>query len=99
MSGHWAWQLLGWIALALNVWGNLALTGKSQTGWIVRLVSNACWLPYSVATSAWALFANHALFAGINLYGWWKWKRVVGHADYCGVGRLRNGVCNCGRLA
>lgn len=75
MSGSLFWQLLGWLALALNVWGNLALTSKGVRGWIIRLACNACWIPYSINTEAWALLANHMLFAGINVYGWRKWNR------------------------
>lgn len=67
--------VLGWLAFALNVWGNLELTGKSVRGWIVRLACNLCWMPYSVVTGAWALLANHVVFAGINCYGWWKWRQ------------------------
>jgi hypothetical protein len=69
------WQFLGWLAFALNVWGNLALTSKGVRGWIIRLACNVCWMPYSVHTEAWALLANHVLFAGINVYGWRKWTR------------------------
>lgn len=74
MSGGALWQALGWVALALNVWGNLELTGKTTRGWIVRLACNGCWIPYAVATGAWALLANHLLFAAINVYGWRKWS-------------------------
>lgn len=76
MTGGWFWEALGWLALALNVWGNLALTSKGASGWIIRLACNGCWIPYAVATSAWALLANHALFAAINVYGWRKWRRM-----------------------
>lgn len=76
MSGGVFWQALGWVALALNVWGNLALTSKGSGGWIIRLACNACWVPYSLATSAWALLVNHLLFAAINVYGWRKWRRM-----------------------
>lgn len=75
MSGGAFWQALGWLALGLNVWGNLELTGKTTRGWIVRLACNVCWVPYSVVTGAWALLANHVLFAAINIYGWRKWTR------------------------
>lgn len=92
------WQVLGWVAFALNVWGNLALTTKGSRGWIIRIFSNACWIPYGLCTSAWALTANHLLFAGINVYGWRKWRRTEGHADDCGIGK-RVRVCNCGRFA
>lgn len=74
MTGHWVWQAVGWLALALNVWGNLRLTSKGSAGWMIRLASNACWIVYSVDTAAWALLANHVLFAGINVYGWRRWN-------------------------
>ncbi len=75
MHGGVIWQVLGWVAFALNVWGNLALTTKGLRGWLIRIGSNICWMPYGIATSAWALSANHLLFAGINVYGWMKWRR------------------------
>ena len=75
MTGGVLWQSLGWLALVLNVAGNLMLTTKGPGGWIVRLACNACWIPYSITTAAWALLANHALFAAINVYGWMKWRR------------------------
>lgn len=87
MKGSVIWQAIGWLALALNVWGNLALTSKGRAGWIVRLVSNACWIVYSIDNSAWALLANHAVFSVINCYGWWKWKprgTVCGH-PFCEI--------------
>lgn len=66
---------LGWIAFVLNVWGNLALTTKGVSGWIIRIACNLCWLPYGFLTHAWALIANHALFIVINAYGWWRWAK------------------------
>lgn len=99
MTGSLVWQVLGWVALALNVWGNLKLTSRGQSGWFIRLACNACWIPYSIATSAWALLANHVLFAAINVYGWRQWRRTEGHQQGCGIGRLRRPVCNCGRFA
>lgn len=73
------WTVLGWLAFALNVWGNIALTSKGAKGWIIRIACNLCWLPYSVYTSAWALFGNHLLFITINSYGWWRWRREDQH--------------------
>jgi hypothetical protein len=69
------WTLLGWVAFALNVWGNLALTTKGVRGWIIRIACNLCWMPYGIYTAAWALLANHLVFVAINCYGWWKWSR------------------------
>lgn len=67
--------LFGWVAFALNVVGNLMLTGKTgAAGWLVRLLVNVLWIPYSLQTRAWALLANHLTFMTINVYGWWKWR-------------------------
>lgn len=70
------WELFGWLAFAVNVWGNLALTSLSVRGWVIRLVANALWLVYAARVGATALLANHVLFAVINLYGWWRWSRL-----------------------
>lgn len=75
MTLNLLWTILGWVAFALNVWGNLALTTKGLRGWIIRIVCNLCWLPYGVYTRAWALLGNHLVFIVINAYGWWKWRR------------------------
>lgn len=69
------WNILGWVAAVLNVWGNLALTKKGLSGWIIRIACNLCWLPYGIYTRAWALCGNHLLFVAINAYGFWKWRR------------------------
>lgn len=69
-------QAIGILAFVLNVWGNLALTRQKNHGHVVRLLSNACWLIYSPLVGAWALLANHATFAGINLLGYYRWKQI-----------------------
>jgi hypothetical protein len=45
-------------------------------GHVIRLASNACWLVYSPLVGAYALFLNHAVFAGINVLGFYRWKRI-----------------------
>ncbi len=74
MHGHF-WAAFGWVAFALNVWGNVELGTKSIRGWLIRIVCNVCWLPYGLATGALAITANHALFALINVWGWRRWIR------------------------
>jgi len=69
-------QGIGVIAFILNVWGNLELTKQTNRGHIIRLCSNACWLIYSPLVGAWALMANHATFAAINLLGFHRWKKI-----------------------
>jgi hypothetical protein len=68
-------SIIGWVAFALNVAGNLMLTGMTNRGHAIRLCSNACWLIYAPATGAWALFANHCTFAVINVIGYVRWHR------------------------
>jgi hypothetical protein len=77
-------ELIGWVALLLNVWGNLALVKKSNSGWIIRLVCNVAWVAYSIFFAAWPLLANHLIFAGINYHGWWKWKAAQYICPGCG---------------
>jgi len=69
-------QAIGFLAFALNVWGNLALTKMGNRGHVIRLVANAVWIVYSITCGAWALTANHIVFAGINILGYTRWKRL-----------------------
>ncbi len=69
-------QAIGIVAFILNVWGNLELTRQGNRGHIIRLCSNACWLVYSPLIGAWALMANHATFAAINVLGFYRWKKI-----------------------
>jgi nicotinamide riboside transporter PnuC len=58
-----------------NVLGNMLLAHKSQRGWGVRIASNLLWLAYAGQTSSFAMTANGVTFMGINVYGWWKWRK------------------------
>lgn len=83
----WLLESLGWVAFGLNLWGNLLLTKKGIRGWIIRLLCNACFIPYAIYTEAWALLVNHIAFAGINIYGWYRWshpklKEHIGSRDH-----------------
>lgn len=71
------YELLGWVALILNVWGNLALAKKSTPGWIIRLVCNFAWIGYSIPFQTWPLLANHITFGFINVYGWLEWRKTM----------------------
>jgi len=69
-------QAIGFLAFALNVWGNLELTKVGNRGHIIRLAANAVWIVYSLTCGAWALTANHITFAAINVLGYTRWKRL-----------------------
>ncbi len=86
-------QAIGVVAFALNVWGNLELTKQTNRGHVIRLFSNACWLVYSPLVGAWALFLNHATFAGINVLGYYRWHKIQSAApvaSHCESCRLRD---------
>ena len=84
MSDKLIFECIGWLALTLNIWGNLALAKKSIKGWTIRLVCNVAFIIYSYAFSVWPLLANHIIFAYINIYGWHKWSSTMLR---CGCGR------------
>jgi len=75
-------QAIGALAFALNVWGNLELTKQGNRGHIIRLCSNACWLVYSPLVGAWALMANHATFAAINVLGFHRWRKIEAEREH-----------------
>jgi hypothetical protein len=86
-------EILGWIAIVLNLLGNEMLAKRRTAGWPVRLAANAGWMVYSVGVFAWPLFVNHIVFTVSNARGWWKWRvqdRKLKHilAD-------KPGVCQC----
>jgi nicotinamide riboside transporter PnuC len=68
--------VIGYLAFALNVIGNVLLAHKNILGWAVRLVTNVAWIVYAwqIEDGGPVVF-NHAAFVLINLYGmvqWWK---------------------------
>ena len=91
------YESMGWFALALNVWGNIALAKKSTPGWLIRLACNAAFVVYSAAFLIWPLLVNHIIFAGVNIYGWIEWTR---NTYTCECGRKHDrasdgGICTC----
>ncbi len=81
-------ESIGWLALGLNVWGNLLLAKKSTPGWLIRLACNFAWVIYSIIFCVWPLLVNHIIFAGINIYGWMEWSKVDFKVNF---------KCSCGR--
>ena len=89
--------MIGFLAVGLNVVGNLMLTRKDRRGWAIRLACNAAQLVYAVLIVSPSLGTNAVVFAGINITGFVRWRRLEGHTDGCGIAKRR--PCNCGRLA
>lgn len=68
------YEVMGWVALSLNVWGNLALAKKDTFGWVIRLLCNIAFIIYSFYFKIYPLLVNHIIFAFVNIYGWYKWN-------------------------
>jgi len=77
----WLVEAVGIVAFVTNVWANILIARKSETGWIVRLVSNAFWLAFGIAALSLANILNAVTFAAINVYGLRRWRRerLEGH--------------------
>lgn len=91
MSWH---ELVGLAAFLLNVVGNLMLARRRMAGWLVRLAAITAWGIYAMLAWSPSLLANAITFFGINCYGYWNWRRRVGHDERC---RIK--PCTCGRFA
>jgi hypothetical protein len=74
MSKFWI-EAIGIAAFATNVWANILIARKSETGWVVRLVSNAFWLAFGIVAFSFANILNAVVFAGINVYGLLRWRK------------------------
>ncbi len=75
--------VVGYLAVVLNVWGNLMLANLKSAGWVVRILTNVTWIVYSIyAKDGLPVMANHLTFFAINVWGWYKWKeaRIKGSA-------------------
>jgi len=67
--------IIGYVAFALNVAGNLLLAHKNTLGWGVRLLTNIVWIVYAMQVeNGLPMVINHLTFLGINAYGLWSWK-------------------------
>ncbi len=75
-------EIIGYVATALNIWGNLLLAKQSIQGWLVRLATNVVYVVYALQIDqGLPVVANHVLFFGINLYGLRQWKKAAAHAS------------------
>lgn len=68
-------EFFGWLASFFNIVGNIALAKKNISGWILQIVACAAWTIYSLLIHSRPLFVINIIFAGINLYGFVKWRK------------------------
>lgn len=76
-------EAIGILGFAANVWANLLIAQKSETGWIVRLVANVLWLAYGIVVFSVANIVSSITFAAINVYGLRRWQRDRLSASTC----------------
>lgn len=68
-------EIIGVIAFLTNVWANILIARKSETGWVIRLVSNVFWLAFGIFAFSIANILNSITFMVINIYGLMRWRR------------------------
>lgn len=68
-------ESIGIFGFLANVWANLLVARKHESGWIVRLVANALWLAYGIVILSVANILSSVVFAGINIYALRRWRR------------------------
>lgn len=90
-------ELVGYLAVGLNILGNLLLTSKSARGWYIRITSNVAQLIYALCIASWPITSNALIFMPINLLGLYRWHKLnEGHLPECRTLRFR--TCNCNRF-
>lgn len=71
-------EITGYLATALNVAGNLMLAKQSVSGWLVRMLTNVVYVVYALQIEqGMPVVANHVLFFGINIYGFYSWRKAA----------------------
>lgn len=88
-------DVVGYFAVATNVFANYLLARKHLAAWWWRIGSILLWGIYAVGAASWPQLANSIAFLGINLYGLWFWQRARGHDEHCRGRR----PCSCGKFA
>lgn len=78
----WLWDLDGllrycgadFVGLVLSFFSLWQLSRRRRSGFLLGAAANAAWLVFGfLSTSAATVYAN-ALFGGMNLYAWLRWK-------------------------
>ncbi len=64
-----------WAAMATTFLAVYMLGNHSRWGFIVFMVSNACWIVVGVLAASQAMIWGNAIFLFVNLRGWIKWRR------------------------
>lgn len=83
------YETIGVLGFIANLWANLLVARKLESGWVVRLVANALWMTYGIATLSIANILSSFAFTIVNIYALRRWRRE----------RLTPRVCkHCGHV-
>ena len=69
-------DMIGWAGTAGQIIGVLLNTRKKMACWYIWTLSNVFWCTYAVLSSSWPVLALNICFAGLNVYGWYSWKKL-----------------------
>lgn len=67
--------LFDWAAMATTFLAVYMLGNHNKWGFIVFMVSNACWIAVGVLAESDAMIWGNAIFLVVNFRGWVKWRR------------------------
>jgi hypothetical protein len=68
---HGGSDVLGLVLSFVNLW---QISRKRRSGFLIGALANAAWLVFGFSTRSPATVFANALFGGMNLYAWVRWK-------------------------
>jgi len=72
-------DILQWLGCATGVLGSVLLAWRSRwSGWgfVVYLISNACWIVFGLMSGAPGLVTMQLIFTATSAIGVWRWLVV-----------------------
>lgn len=68
-------EIIGWIATALSLTGNVGVLRKRSWGMLSWTVANVLWITYDVAMQAYPQAFLFLMYLCLSVYGLISWRR------------------------
>ncbi|HAW57819.1 MAG TPA: hypothetical protein DCX03_02190 [Bacteroidales bacterium] len=68
-------EVIGYIATALSLFGNVLVVLKKRSGFVVWTVANCTWLVVDVKINLYSQIWMMAVYAALNLWGLIMWRK------------------------
>ena len=81
MTDLTAYAGVDWVAMAMTFVAIYLLGNQARMGFVLMMVGNACWMVVAIQADSLAMLAANAVFAVMNLRGWWRWGATDGGAS------------------